>query len=111
MPAHALHGDSQNVRYIETDHTQRRIVFSIQGGPAPSIATRHEFDWEVRAASTPFDGVADLAAAHGLNPQLLDTVTFEANAAHLAEIDPNSIVSGKDARPSCFWPIGLHRRS
>ena len=58
MPAHALHGDSQNVRYIETDHTQ--------GGPAPSIATRHEFDWEVRAASTPFYGVADLAVAHGL---------------------------------------------
>jgi hypothetical protein len=102
MLSGVANGVRQNVRYIESDRAHRRMVFSIQAGPAPSIAARYDLDWEVRAAPRPFDGLVDVAMAHGLNPQSLDIVTFEASAAHLAEIDPNSIVSGTDAQPSCF---------
>jgi hypothetical protein len=67
--------------------TQRRFnVLTIMGGQ--KVALRQPgIDWEIKAASTPYDGLQELANELGLGPLTGGTATIEIVAFNVAAID------------------------
>jgi hypothetical protein len=86
---------------------KRTTVLTINAGLAPQGQRREEFDWELRSALIPYDGLQDLAGALGLNAAQLDRAFFVVSAIHAAELDLSSTVAGTVARPGCFVAHGL----
>jgi hypothetical protein len=67
--------------------TQRRFnVLTIVGGQKEALR-QPDIDWEIKAASTPYDGLQELANDLGLGPLTGGTATVEIVAFNVAAID------------------------
>jgi hypothetical protein len=60
----------------------------ISGAPlAPYIRRQPFFDWELKAAATPYDGLQELMSEYQLGILETDSVTFEAIAFNVALVN------------------------
>lgn len=84
------------------DQWRRDVVYHVHTNSRSPLANNPELDWELKSASTPYDGVADLVDDFGLNPQQLKDSRIEVLAWHVAEIDMASDVGDTDARLACL---------
>ncbi len=59
------------------DQWRRDVVYHVHTDSRSPLASNPELDWELKSASTPYDGVADLVDDFGLNPQQLQESRIE----------------------------------
>lgn len=85
----------------------RLSVLTIKGSARMEYIRQLQFDWEVKAATTPYDNIAELLLEYGLGPLRDDAVNLEVIASHVAAIDLSSTVTGNKARPALFLANGL----
>lgn len=88
--------------------TGRRLgVLSIFGGTNPVAGPRPEIDWVLKAASTPFDGVAELVSEYDVPFE--QRCKFEVVANTPVEVFIGSKVSGSSAEIAILLPSALRR--
>lgn len=84
-------------------------LLQIRGSDQHGYLSHVPFDWELRAADTPYDGIGDLLGALSI-PMLPDPGSlFEAMAFQIAAIDSGSVVEGEKARLGLSLAPGLDR--
>lgn len=66
------------------------------------------FDWEVKAASTPYDNVAELLLEYRLGTLRSDAANVEVIAFNVAVVDLSSEITGTKARLAVFLANGLN---
>ncbi len=93
------------------DEWRRDVVFQVDGGRGSILTNNRELEWELKSASPPYDGVADLADDFGLNPQHINDCRIEAIAWHVAEVDMASQVGETDANLACIVAHRVDRNS
>lgn len=93
------------------DQWRRDVVFQVDGGRSSILGSNRELEWELKSASPPYDGVADLADDFGLNPQHINDCRIEAIAWHVAEVDMASQVGETDANLACLVAHRVDRNS
>jgi hypothetical protein len=89
--------------------TQRRInVLTIMGNQSPT-PQQPDLDWEVKAATPPYDSLNELVLEYGIGPSLMGNTThIEIVAFNVAAIDAaKSGVSGEDAAVHVLLAQGL----
>ena len=81
-------------------------------GTQPEPPRQPDIDWEIMAASTPYDGIRELMSEYRIGPSSVGgTVNIEIVAFHVAAIDAgNSVVAGEDAAIHVLLALGLSRR-
>ena len=67
-----------------------------------------QFDWEVKAATTPYDSIAELLSEYRLGTLRGDASNVEIIAFNVALVDLSSTVSGVSAKPSVLLADGLN---
>ena len=91
---------------IQNQH--RLNVLRIFGAPlAPYTRRQPFFDWELKAAATPYDGIQELMSEYQLGLLETDAVTFEAIAFNVALVNFGSPISGNTARVTIHLAKGL----
>lgn len=85
----------------------RLSVLSISGARKYTFIDQRKFDWELKAATTPFDSLDELLSLLVLGGGRNDSANIEVVAYHVAAINFQSIVSGVEARPSVFLAKSL----
>lgn len=70
----------------------------IRGSDQSDPLSHAPFDWELRAADTPYDGIGDLLGALNVPMHFDHTALFEALVYQIAAIDGASVVEGERAR-------------
>jgi hypothetical protein len=90
--------------------TQRRFsVLTLMAGETDTIR-QPEIDWEIKAASPPYDGIQELANEFGLGPLTQRPPYIEIIAYNVAVIDTqNSKVAGTSADIDVLFAKGLVR--
>jgi len=89
---------------------ERRLeLLSITGGPKWDLVKQPTLDWELKAAETPFDGLAELMGTLRLGAVPGDATEFDVVAPTVVEVDLAAIVEGTDARPGVRLYKGLDR--
>lgn len=68
----------------------RTALLRLSGGPLDGVASRPAFDWELKAAETPFDSIDDLANEFGFGSLDNTTMTFDVVARNPVEIAATS---------------------
>jgi hypothetical protein len=81
-------------------------VLTILGGSQASYIHQPFFDWELRAAPTPYEGLQELAFDYKIG-QLRGVVSVEVIAFNVAAVDFTSAVSGSNAKLAVFLVHGL----
>lgn len=84
----------------------RYNVLTILGGLQASYIRQPHFDWELRAAPTPYEGLQELASEYRIGA-LRGVASVEVIAFHVAAVDFGSAVSGSIARLGIFLAHGL----
>ena len=85
----------------------RRARLVVSGGRHHRFLDRRNLDWELRAASVPFDGLEDLCGECLVGLPNLEQAAFEVIAVNVARIAPASVVSGEDAKLVLHLATGL----
>jgi hypothetical protein len=81
-----------------TQTSQRRLNVVRLGGDRPTVEQRQPLlDWELRAASEPFDSLADLLQAYNLGALFGDVKTIEIIATPVMIVADSSTISGAKA--------------
>lgn len=83
----------------------RYDVLVLLGGSQASFIRQPSIDWELKAASTPYEGLQELANEYKLGG-LRDIVNVELIAFHVAAIDYGSVVSNNNAKIGVFLAHG-----
>jgi hypothetical protein len=83
----------------------RYDVLFLLGGSQASFIEQPFIDWELRAASTPYEGLQELANEYKIGG-LRDIVSVELIAFHVAAVDYSSVVSNGNARIGVFLAHG-----
>jgi hypothetical protein len=87
--------------------TQSRFdVLTLLGGLQATYIRQPLFDWELRAAPTPYEGLQELAFEYKIG-QLRSVVSVEVIALGIAAVDFTSVVSGTNAKLKVFLVHGL----
>ena len=89
--------------------TQRRLNVLTIMGTQPKSLRQPDIDWEIMAASTPYDGIRELMSEYRIGPSSVgDTVNIEIIAFNVAAIDAaRSVVAGEDAAIHVLLAPGL----
>ena len=85
----------------------RLEVLMISGAQRHGYVHQPEFDWELKAASLPFDSLGELLVAYSLGPYKGDFAHLEVVATNVAEVDFNSQVQETTAKPAMFLANAL----
>jgi len=85
----------------------RLSVLSISGARKYTFIEQRKFDWELKAAITPFDSLDELLSLLVLGGARNDSTNIEVVAYHVAAINFQSVVGGVEARPSVFLAKSL----
>lgn len=83
-------------------------VLTLTGARRTDYVRQPHFDWEVKAATTPYDSVAELLGEYRLGALRGDAVNLEVVAYNIAVVDPASIVIGTKAQPAVLLAKGLN---
>jgi hypothetical protein len=89
---------------IQLQRRQMRLV--VTGGKRPQPNSPN-IDWELKAATTPYESVVDLCNEYAVGTVSGQQITVEADAYSLAIIDPKSIVKGSTALLAMILADGL----
>jgi hypothetical protein len=81
---------------VGIQHQARYDVLTILGGSQSSIIRQPHLDWELRAASTPYEGLQEVAFEYRLGG-LRGIVSVEVIAFNVAAVDYTSPVTGSKA--------------
>jgi len=84
----------------------RYDVLTLLGGLQGSYIRQPLFDWELRAAPTPYEGLQELASEYRIG-SLRDVVSVEVISFNVAAVDFTSVVSGSNAKLCVFLAHGL----
>lgn len=76
----------------------RMGLLQIRGSDQQGFQGHAPFDWELRAAATPYDGIGELLSALNMAHLPEQTSQFEALVFQIAAIDGASTVDGTEAR-------------
>ncbi len=82
-------------------------VLTLTGARRTEYARQPHFDWEVKAAMTPYDSVAELLAEYRLGALHGDASNLEVVAYNVAVVDLTSTVIGTKAHPVVLLADGL----
>lgn len=99
--------------YFEPFHQEgissgnRLSVLTISGARKYSFVELPKFDWELKAATQPFDSLDELLSLLVLGGKRGDLASIEIVAYNVAAINFNSTVSGTNAKPSVFLAKSL----
>lgn len=85
----------------------RLDVLTLTGARRTEHVRQPHLDWELKAASTPYDSVAELLLDYRLGPLRGDAANVEVVAFNVAAVDLSSVVAGPKARPSVLLAGGL----
>jgi len=88
----------------------RYNVLTILGGLQAAYIRQPLLDWELRASSTPYDGLQELLFEYKLGA-LRSIVSVEVIAFNVAAVDFGSPVSGSKARVGIFLAHGLSNKN
>lgn len=80
------------------EHQFRMSLLQIRGSDQSGYHGHVPFDWELRAARTPFDGMAELCATLNIANPPEQASLFEAMVFNVAAIDGASTIDGTRAR-------------
>ena len=81
-----------------TEKQFRMGLLQIRGSDQQGFQGHAPFDWEMRAAATPFDGIGELLSALNIAHHPEQASLFEALVFQIAAIDAASTVDGTKAR-------------
>jgi hypothetical protein len=84
-------------------------VLMITGAQRYGYVRQPQLDWELKAASLPFDALGELLAAYSLGPYKGDFAHLEVVATSVAAVDFNSQVQGITAKPAMFLANALEK--
>lgn len=87
----------------------RLAVLMISGAQRHSYVQQPQLDWELKAASLPFDSLGELLAEYSLGSYKGDFAHLEVVATTVAEVDFNSQVQGTTAKPAMFLANALNQ--
>ena len=82
-------------------------VLTLSGARRADHVREPQLDWEVKAAATPYDSIAELMTEYRLGALRSDTVNLEVVAFNVAVVDLSSTVSGTKAHPAVLLANGL----
>lgn len=83
-------------------------VLTLTGARQTEHIRQPYFDWEVKAASTPYDSIAELLLEYRLGTLRSDAANVEIIAFNVAVVDLSSVVTGTKARPAVLLADGLN---
>lgn len=84
-------------------------VLMISGAQRYGYVQQPQFDWELKAASLPFDTLGELLAEYSLGPYKGDFAHLEVVATTVAEVDFTSQVQGTTAKAGLFLANALEK--
>ncbi|MDQ7250565.1 hypothetical protein [Dongia sedimenti] len=82
---------------IGLQNQNRTMVLQIKGGDQQSYIRQPFFDWELKAASMPFDSLQELTNEYGVGGLFNDRVTVEIYSPNMAAVDFTSPIAGTEA--------------
>lgn len=85
----------------------RLDVLTLTGARRTEYVRQPQLDWEVKAAATPYDSIAELLLEYRLGALRGDGANLEVVAFNVAVVDLSSIVSGTKANPAVLLADGL----
>ena len=85
----------------------RLDILALTGARRTEYFRQPHFDWEVKAATTPYDSVAELLGDYRLGTLRGDAANFEIIASNVAAVDFSSSIVGTKARPAVLLAGGL----
>lgn len=83
-------------------------VLTLTGARQTEHIRQPYFDWEVKAASTPYDSIAEILLEYRLGTLRSDASNMEIIAFNVAVVDLESEVTGTKARPAVLLADGLN---
>jgi len=86
----------------------RLNVLTLTGARQTEYIRQPYFDWEVKAASTPYDSIAELLLEYRLGTLRSDAANVEIIAANIAFVDLYSNITGTKARLAVLLADGLN---
>jgi hypothetical protein len=86
----------------------RLDVLTLTGARQAEYVRQPHFDWEVKAATTPYDSIAELLLEYRLGTLRGDTANLEVVAFNVAVVDLSSSVSGTRANLAVLLADGLN---
>lgn len=84
-------------------------VLMISGAERYGYVQQPQFDWELKAASQPFDTLGELLTEYSLGPYKGDFAHLEVIATTVAEVDFKSQVQGTTAKAAMFLANALKK--
>jgi len=90
--------------------TKRLAVLTLTGAPIRKPRFSMDLDWELKANNPPYDSLTELLSEFRLAGYSGDFSCVEIPAAHVAEVDLQSRVSGDTAKPGVILPPGADRQ-
>jgi hypothetical protein len=84
-----------------------RLDMLTTGARLTEYVRQPQFDWEVKAAATPYDSIAELLLEYRLGTLRGDAANLEVVAFNVAAVDLSSTISGTKARPAVLLADGL----
>lgn len=85
----------------------RLDVLTLTGARWTEYVRQPQLDWEVKAAMTPYDSIAELLLEYRLGTLRGDAANLEVVAFNVAVVDLSSTVSGTKANPAVLLADGL----
>lgn len=85
----------------------RLDVLTLMGARRVEYVRQPQFDWEVKAAATPYDSIAELLLEYRLGTLRGDAANLEIVAFNVAVVDLSSTVRGTKANPAVLLADGL----
>lgn len=82
-------------------------VLTLTGVRRTEHLRQPQFDWEVKAATTPYDSIAELLIEYRLGTLRGDAANLEVVAFNVVVVDLSSTVSGTKANPAVLLADGL----
>lgn len=85
----------------------RLDVLTVTGSRRTDYVRQPHFDWEVKAAVTPYDSITELLLEYRLGTLRIDATNVEIVAFNIVAFDLSSSVRGTKARPAVLLADGL----
>jgi hypothetical protein len=94
--------------YQDTLTSGRKVsLLRISGDERQSYISQPNLDWELKAATTPYDSLSELMNEYWLGGYQGDYANIEVAAFDVVEVDVNSVVQGETAKPAVCLSNGL----
>jgi hypothetical protein len=87
----------------------RHMQFNIYGRTRGNLMNRPQLHWELRGASTPYDGIHDLCNEFAVGPLSGDNIAVEVLAYNIVAVLPSSVVQQEKAYLGLVLAAGLDK--